>query len=130
MQPCSNGKINAEAGERKLRSGCLEDIMIGIILLAFAVNLVELVCSAGLPAIYTQVLSLTPMPKWQYYLYLLFYILIFMLDDLIVFVIAMVGLKAVGIESKYARMSRLVGGIVILLIGLLMLIKPELLAFG
>jgi len=103
--------------------------LIGIIILAFAVNLIELVCSAGLPAIYTRVLSLTPMPKWQYYLYLLFYVFIFMVDDLFVFVVAMTTLKAVGIESKYARFSRLFGGIIIFILGLLLIFKPELIMF-
>ena len=103
---------------------------IGIILLAVAVNLIELVCSAGLPAIYTQILSLATLDRWQYYLYLLLYILIFMLDDLIVFFIAMITLKAVGIENKYVRFSRLIGGILITIIGLLLLFKPEILMFG
>ncbi len=104
--------------------------LIGIILLAFAVNLVELVCSAGLPAIYTQILALNNLPSWQYYSYLVFYVFIFMIDDLVVFIIAMITLKATGMESKYAKYSRLVGGIIILLIGLLMLFKPEVLMFG
>lgn len=104
--------------------------LIGIILLAFAVNLVELICSAGLPAVYTEVLTLTPMAKWKYYLYLVFYIIVFMLDDLIVYIIAMKTLHAVGISGKYSRFSHLVGGIVMLLIGLAMLFKPELLMFG
>jgi glutaredoxin len=104
--------------------------LLGIILLAFAVNLVELICSAGLPAIFTQILALNHLSSWQYYAYLLFYIFIFMLDDLVVFYLAMRTLHAVGIESKYARLSRLVGGILILIIGLLMLFKPELLTFA
>jgi len=104
--------------------------LLGIVLLAFAVNLVELICSAGLPAIFTQVLSMSKLSPWQYYAYLLFYILIFMLDDLIIFVVAMVTLKAVGVESKYSRFSHLVGGILMLIIGLLLIFKPELLMFG
>ncbi|MBU0618910.1 hypothetical protein KKD62_01600 [Patescibacteria group bacterium] len=102
----------------------------GIIVLAFAVNLVELVCSAGLPAIFTQVLALNHLPTWQYYLYLLLYILFFMLDDLVVFGVAMITLKAVGIETKYARYSRLIGGSLMIIIGILMLFKPEWLMFG
>ncbi len=102
----------------------------GMILLAFAVNLVELVCSAGLPAIYTQILSITELPRWQHYAYLVFYIFVFMVDDLIVFVIAMTTLHAVGIDSKFSRLSRLIGGTLIFLIGLLMLFAPELLMFG
>ena len=104
--------------------------LFGMILLAFAVNMVELVCSAGLPAVYTQVLSYAKLPSWQYYLYLVFYILVFMLDDLFVFFTAMLTLKAVGLESKYSRYSHLIGGILILLIGILMLFKPEWLMFG
>ncbi|MGI5826425.1 MAG: hypothetical protein ACOX50_03365 [Patescibacteria group bacterium] len=102
----------------------------GIILLAFAVNLVELVCSAGLPAIYTQILSLSKLVSWQYYLYLIFYILIFMLDDLIVFFVAMTTLKIAGVDGKYSRYSHLVGGAIVFLIGIFMLFKPEVLMFG
>ena len=102
----------------------------GLIILAFGINLIELVCSAGLPAIYTSILSLTNLPGWQYYLYLLFYVFIFMLDDLLVFFVAMATLQAVGIQSKYARWSRLIGGLLMLVIGILMLVKPEWLMFG
>ena len=102
----------------------------GIVLLAVAVNMVELVCSAGLPAIYTKILSLSNLPTWQYYLYLLFYIFIFMLDDLFIFFTAMITLQAVGIQSKYSRFSHLVGGILMFIIGLLLLFKPEWLMFG
>jgi thiol-disulfide isomerase/thioredoxin len=102
----------------------------GIILLAAAVNIVELICSAGLPAIYTQILSFSNLPTWQYYLYLIFYIFIFMLDDLFVFFTAMITLQAVGIQTKYSRFSHLIGGIIILIIGLLLLFKPEFLMFN
>ncbi len=102
----------------------------GIILLAVAVNLVELICSAGLPAIYTKILSLSNLPTWQYYLYLLLYILIFMLDDLFIFFTAMITLQVVGIQSKYSRFSHLVGGVLMFIIGLLLLFKPEWLMFG
>lgn len=102
----------------------------GIMLVAVGVNLLEIMCSAGLPAIYTKILTLNSMTKLQYYMYLLFYVFIFMLDDLIVFVTAMVTLQASGVESKYARYSHLVGGIIILIIGVLMLLKPEVLMFG
>lgn len=102
----------------------------GVVILAFMVNLVELVCSAGLPAIFTQVLALNNIPSVSYYGYILLYILFFMIDDLVIFVIAMVTLKVAGITSKYARYSHLVGGVLMLIIGLLLIFKPELLMFG
>lgn len=102
----------------------------GIIILAFVINLVELVCSAGLPAIYTQILSLANLPAYQYYLYLLLYIFFFMLDDMIVFAIAMISLKAFGFDGKLSRWSNLIGGIIITILGILLLFKPEWIMFG
>ncbi len=104
--------------------------LVGIVLLAFAVNLVELICSAGLPAIYTQVLSMSDLPTWEYYLYLVVYIMVFMLDDLFVFFVAMKTLHKVGVNTKYSRYSHLIGGILMLGIGLALWFKPELLTFG
>lgn len=103
--------------------------LVGIVLLAGAVNLVELVCSAGLPAIFTQVLTLNDLSTFQYYLYIFIYIFFFMIDDLIIFFIAMITLHAVGIESKYAHYSKIIGGVLMLIIGLLLLFKPEILMF-
>ncbi len=102
----------------------------GLILLAFSVNLVEAVCSAGLPVIFTQILTLSDLPIWQYYMYILIYVFFFMLDDLIVFFLAMLTLKATGFTTKYTRFSHLIGGILMLLIGLALIFKPEWLMFG
>lgn len=104
--------------------------MVGIILLAISINLVELVCSAGLPAIYTGVLTVSNLPSTSYYLYLLLYVLIFVLDDLMVFVIAMLTLRATGISTKYGKISNLVGGAIILTLGIILIVKPELLTFA
>ncbi len=102
----------------------------GIIILAAAVNLIELICSAGLPVIFTQILALSNLAQWQYYLYLLFYIFIFILDDLLVFFAAMTTLRLTGITSQYTRWSYLIGGCLMLAIGLLLIFKPEWLMFG
>ena len=102
----------------------------GIVLLAVAVNLVEFICSAGIPAVYVQVLTLSELPVWQYHAYLLLYILVFMLDDLLIFVIAMKTLQVAGLTGTYARWSHLIGGGLLLVIGVLLLFRPEWLVFG
>jgi len=104
--------------------------MAGMVGLAAAVNVVELACSAGLPAIYTQVLAVSGLATWQHYALLLLYIVIFMIDDILIFVIAMTTLQITGIQHKYARYSHLIGGFVIFLLGLLLVFKPEWLLFG
>jgi glutaredoxin len=104
--------------------------LVGIIVLAAAVNIVELLCSAGLPVVFTQILALNNLPTWQYYAYILLYILIFILDDLIVFILAMSTLKMTGLGNKYARYSHLLGGAIMVIVGLMLIFKPEWLMFG
>ena len=98
--------------------------------MALGVNLIEFFCSAGLPAIYTRVLSLSNLSSSAYYLYLLLYTIIFMLDDMIVFAIAMITLSRVGFTDRYAKWSMLIGGLLIIILGLLLIFKPDFLAFG
>jgi hypothetical protein len=102
----------------------------GIVLLAFVVNLVEVICSAGIPAVYTQVLVLSHLPSWQYHAYLSLYILVFMLDDLFVFFIAMKTLQVTGLTGAYVRHAHAIGGAVLVVIGLMLLFKPEWLTFA
>lgn len=104
--------------------------LLGITALAFAVNLVELLCSAGFPAVFTQILALNKLPTFQYYTHIALYILFFMLDDIIIFVIAMRTLEATGISTKYAKYSNLIGGLLMILIGILMILKPQYLMFN
>ena len=99
--------------------------VVAVMLVAVAVNLVELLCSAGLPAVYTQVLALNDLASWQHYGYLLLYIAIFLGDDALVFGLAMITLSATALTGRYARFTHLVGGLTIGAIGLLLLFRPE-----
>ena len=104
--------------------------LLGIITLACLVNIVELLCSAGIPAIYVPILTMANLHAWQFYAYLFLYVLVFLLDDLIIFFIAMKTLRLKVSDSKYTRYSGLIGGIVLVAIGLLLMFKPGWLMFG
>jgi len=108
----------------------LTPAIIGIILLAAAVNLIELACSAGFPAIYTSLLANQQISGTSYYFYLLLYVFFFMLDDIVVFSIAMITLRVTGINAKYSKYSNLIGGIIILILGILLIFKPSWLMFA
>ena len=99
--------------------------ILGIMGLAISVNLIELLCSAGFPVLFTQVLSLNHLSNLQYIGYLLLYVFFFLLDDLVVFIIAMKTSELTGISTKYGKYSHLVGGAVMILLGILMVLKPE-----
>ncbi len=102
----------------------------GMIALAFSVNVIELACSAGLPLLFTQILSMNFLGGLEYLFYMGLYIFFFLLDDLIVFIVAMVTLKATGISNKYTKYSHLIGGIIMLLIGILLIVKPSWIMFN
>lgn len=104
--------------------------ILGVMGLAVSVNLVELACSSGLPLIFTQILAINNLSSLQYLLYILLYILFFLIDDIVIFAIAMKTLKLTGISTKYNKLSHLIGGILMLLIGILMIFKPEWLMFN
>jgi len=94
--------------------------IVGIVALAFAVNSIEFVCSAAVPAIFTHVLSLASLTTFQYYGYILLYVLFFMLDDLIIFGTAAIALSS-NLGERYAKYFRPVGATILIILGLLLL---------
>jgi hypothetical protein len=116
--------LRAAAGEPRFVAA-----VAAVIVLAIGVNFVELLCSAGIPAVYTQILALTPMAAWQYYAWLAAYVLVFLADDVAIFVTAMLTLQIAG-AHRYAHRAQLVGAVVLLIIGALLILRPEWLVFG
>lgn len=99
--------------------------LIGVITLAVSVNIVELACSAGLPLVFTEILSLNNLPKIVEIIYILVYVLFFLLDDLIIFFIAMITLKLTGFSTKYGKISKILGGIILFIMGILLIFFPN-----
>ena len=118
-----------EASENKKRFAFLLAVL-GIMALAISVNVIELACSAGLPLVFTQILAMNEVSTLARIIYIALYILCFMLDDIIIFTIAMITFKVTGISTKYTKYSHLIGGLIMLLIGLLMIFKPSWIMFN
>lgn len=104
--------------------------VVGVIILAISVNIVELACSAGLPVMFIEILSLNHLTIVEEIIYIGLYMLFFLLDDLIVFFIAMTTMQVTGFSTKYGKLSKVIGGILLILIGLLLIFKPEWLMFN
>ena len=66
----------------------------------------------------------------SYYLYLLIYVIFYMIDDFIIFLIAIFTLKITQISPRYLKAVKLISGIALLAIGFLLIFKPEWLAFS
>ena len=99
--------------------------ILGTIVLASSVNLVELACSLGFPTIYLELLTLNNIQGITKIIYLILYIFFYLIDDLVVFLIAVFTLKSKGISTRYNKLVNLIGGILMILMGVLLIFKPE-----
>lgn len=99
--------------------------IVGISTLAISVNLIELACSLGFPMIFTEMLTINNITGISRILYLLLYIFFYMIDDIVVFTISMITLQATGITNKYNKLCALVSSIIMIIMGLLLIFKPE-----
>lgn len=108
-----------------LENNSLVLMILGTGLLAVSVNLIELACSLGFPTIFLEILSLNNIHGLSKILYLLIYILFYIIDDLVVLILSIKAFEAKGISTKYNKYVNLIGGILMLLMGVLLIFKPE-----
>jgi hypothetical protein len=113
---------------RILQAEHLAGALTGVTVLAVLVNTVELLCTAGLPAVYTQILTLQQLPWWAYYGYLGLYNVAYVLDDSVMLTIAVVTLGRRKLQEREGRWLKLLSGVVMLGLGITLLFKPTWLA--
>lgn len=99
--------------------------LIGVAALAVAVNFIELLCTAGLPAIYTAVLTQQQLSPSAHYAYLGLYILGYMADDAMMVSIAVFALSSRKLSIESGRWLKLLSGTVMIAIGIIMMLHPE-----
>lgn len=104
--------------------------ILGIMLLAASVNVIELLCSLGLPVMFTQILTINEVSNIGKLIYSIIYIFFFLIDDIIIFIIAMKTLEIKAISNKFGKYSHLIGGIIMIVIGILLIYKPGWLMFN
>jgi hypothetical protein len=100
----------------------------GAFTLAVLVNIVELLCTAGLPALYTNILMQQGYSAAGRYGYLLLYVLAYMFDDALMVGIVVATLSRRRLQETEGRWLKLISGLVILALGLVMIVRPEWLA--
>ena len=104
--------------------------LIGVILLAITVNIIELACSAGLPPLYTQILAYNNLSTLMYLFYISIYVFAFLIDDIAIFVIAMLSMKITAVSNRYSKYSTIIGGFIMILIGFLLIFFPNIIMFN
>ena len=114
-----------ERMRRVMNAPSLPAAMAGVALLAIAVNLIELLCTVGLPAIYTAILTQQDLGHLAYHGYLGLYIIGYITDDALMVTLAVSALSSSKLTEQGGRWLKLLSGLVMLALGLVMLLRPQ-----
>jgi len=106
---------------RILQAENLTAALIGTVLLALLVQVVEFMCTSGLPTLVTRILTLRHLDSLSYYGYLLLYDAAYMLDDVVILAIGVVTLSQHRLQEKEGRWLKLLSGLVMVTLGLYLL---------
>lgn len=104
--------------------GALAATIAGTVALAVAVSLLETPCTAGLPLLWTTMLAEQGVAPLQALGLFAAYLLVFLLDELVVFVLAVVTLRATKVQERHGRALKLVAGSVLICLAVAMLVAP------
>jgi hypothetical protein len=99
--------------------------LFGVALLAILVNVVELLCTAGLPAVFTQILTLRDLSALEHYGYLVLYNVAYVFDDALMVAIAVFTLVRWRMHERHGRWLKLVSGAAIGSLGAILLFAPQ-----
>ena len=95
--------------------------------LALFANLYEFLCTAGFPMVYTRILTLSELTNMQYYAYLLLYNLVYVIPLLVIVLLFVVAMGARKLREAEGRVLKLLSGSMMLTLGLVLLITPNVL---
>ena len=109
---------------RILQAQNLTGALIGAVVLAILVQVVEFMCTSGFPALYTRILTLKQLDSISYYGYLLLYNLAYMLDDVIILTIGIITLSQRRLQEKEGRWLKLISGSVMVGLGIYLMVTP------
>lgn len=111
-----------------LQAKNLTGAIIGAVVLAILVQIVEFLCTSGFPALFTRILTLKEPGPFGYYFYLLLYNLAYMLDDIIILSIGVITLSQRRLQEKEGRWLKLISGLVMVGLGVYLIVSPFILA--
>ena len=97
------------------------------IALAAGVSMVEFSCTAGFPVIWTNILTAQKISGVVFILLLILYMVIYQLDEMVIFFSSVATLKASRLEEKQGRVLKLISGMLMLTLSIIMLVNPALL---
>jgi len=106
-------------------TGDLPTLLFGTLTLAVAANTYELLCTAGLPMVFTRILTMETLPTWQYYAYLGLYNLVYILPLAIIVLLFVFSMGRRKLTEQEGRFLKLLSGTMMLSLGVMLVFLPE-----
>lgn len=115
---------------RRMRAVATEDQPLGSALmatgaLAVGVSLLETPCTAGYPVLWTNLLADQAVPIAGASALFGLYMLVFLIDELVVFGAAVVAMRVTKIEERGGRVLKLIGGMVMVVLAVTLIVAPS-----
>ena len=101
-------------------------MLVATAIMALGIVLVELPCTAGFPMIWTNIISQNNVSGTLFVELFLVYMIIYLLDEIVVFIGVTLTLKASKFEEKHGRILKLIGGMIMLALAFALVFMSEL----
>ncbi|MFW2334671.1 hypothetical protein [Ilumatobacter sp.] len=98
----------------------------GTVVLATGVSLLETPCTAGLPLLWTDLLADRGVPPTGAAALFALYLAVFLLDELAVFGVVVVTMRAAKMQERHGQLLQLAGGVLMLTLAVTMVAVPHL----
>jgi cytochrome c biogenesis protein CcdA len=97
----------------------------GTVVLAVGVSVLETPCTAGYPLLWTNLLAEQDIGLAGTIPLFALYMLVFLLDELVVFGVALFAMRAMRLEERAGRILKLIGGAVMIVLAGTLVFAPE-----
>jgi len=109
---------------RVTQAPSLPSSLLAVAALAVLVNFVELLCTAGFPAVFTAVLAKQDLTPAAHYAYLGLYIMGYIADDSLMVGLAVTALSSGKLTERAGRWLKFLSGVAMLGLGAVILLRP------
>jgi cytochrome c biogenesis protein CcdA len=98
--------------------------LVGTVVMAGGIALIELPCTAGFPVIWSDLMRSADLGGTEFAAMLGVYLSVYLLDELVVFAIAVFTMRATKLQERHGRLLKLVGGMVMIAIAVAIVFFP------
>jgi hypothetical protein len=107
-------------------SHSLRGLIGATVIMSASVSIVEFSCTAGFPVLWTNLLISQQVSGFNFGMLLLVYMVVYQLDEIVIFLGAVLTLRVSKLAETQGRILKLIGGMVMLSLAMVMLVKPTL----